>query len=209
MGKILITIGRQFGSGGRFIGKRLAEQMGIAYYDKELIGLASKESGICGEFFEKADESNSGNLLKSMMMGFSMNNTYFQSNDFLSNESLFQIQSDVIRKVAAEGSCVLVGRCADYILREERGCFRIFISADMNDRIRRAVEYNHLSEKEAAEFIRRADKSRASYYNYYTDKVWGAAESYDLCINSSCHGIEGTIAFIRDFVEGKCKSSEK
>ena len=114
--KIIITIGRQYGSGGRYVGKKLAEQLGIAFYDKELINLASKESGICGEFFEKADERNSGSLLKALAMGFSMNNAIFQSNDYLSNESLFQIQSDVIRKVAAEQSCILVGRCADYIL---------------------------------------------------------------------------------------------
>ncbi len=203
MEKVVITIGRQFGSGGRTIGKKLAEQMSIAYYDKELINLASKESGICGEFFEKADERNSGSLLKALAMGFTMNNAIFQSNDYLSNESLFQIQSDVIRKVAAEGSCVLVGRCADYILREEKDCCNVFISASAEDRIRRAMEYNQTDEKEAAEFIRKADKSRASYYNYYTDKVWGAAESYDLCINSSRYGIERTIAFIRAFVEGR------
>lgn len=203
MEKVVITIGRQFGSGGRTIGKKLAEQMGIAYYDKELINLASKESGICGEFFEKADERNSGSLLKALAMGFTMNNAIFQSNDYLSNESLFQVQSDVIRKVAAEGSCVLVGRCADYILREEKDCFNVFISASAEDRIRRTMEYNHTDEKEAAEFIRKADKSRASYYNYYTDKVWGAAESYDLCIDSSRYGIERTITFIRAFVEGR------
>lgn len=199
--KIIVTIGRQFGSGGRTIGKKLAEQLGIAYYDKELINLASKESGICGEFFEKADERNSGSLLKALAMGFTMNNAIFQSNDYLSNESLFQIQSDVIRKVAAEGSCVLVGRCADYILRENKDCFHIFVSASTEDRIRRAMEYNQIDEKEAAEFIRKADKSRASYYNYYTDKIWGAAESYDLCINSSCYGIEKTIDFIKLFME--------
>ncbi len=204
MEKVIVTIGRQLGSGGRTIGKKLAEQMGIAYYDKELINLASKESGICGEFFEKADERNSGSLLKSLAMGFTMNNAVFQSSDYLSNESLFQIQSDVIRKVAAEGSCVLVGRCADYILREEKNCFSVFISANTEDRIRRTMEYNRTDEREAAEFIRKADKSRASYYNYYTDKVWGAAGSYDLCINSSRYGVERTIAFIRAFVEGRC-----
>ena len=117
--KVIITIGRQFGSGGRVIGHKLAERLGIAYYDKELITLASKESGICGEFFEKADEKTSNSLLKAFTMGFSLNSTIFQNNDYLSNESLFQIQSDVIRKVAAEKSCILVGRCADYILRDE------------------------------------------------------------------------------------------
>lgn len=201
MKKVIITIGRQLGSGGRTVGKKLAEQLGIAYYDKELINLASKESGICGEFFEKADEKNSGSLLKALAMGFTMNNAIFQSNDYLSNESLFRIQSDVIRMVAAEGSCVLVGRCADYILREEPDCIDVFISAAWKDRIRRAMEYNHLEEKETEEFLRKADKSRASYYNYYTDKIWGAAESYDLCINSSLYGIDRTVAFIRSFID--------
>ncbi len=197
--RIVVTIGRQFGSGGRIVGKKLAEQLGIPYYDKELINLASKESGICGEFFEKADEKNSGSLLKALAMGFSMNNAIFQSNDYLSNESLFQIQSEVIRKVAAEGSCVLVGRCADYILRDEPDCVHVFISASWQDRVRRAMEYNRVPEKEAEEFLKKADKSRASYYNYYTDKVWGAAGSYDLCVNSSLYGIDRTVDFIRQF----------
>lgn len=200
MKKIIITIGRQFGSGGRIVGKKLAEQLGIAYYDKELINLASKESGICGEFFEKADEKTSGSLLKALAMGFSMNNAIFQSNDYLSNESLFQIQSDVIRKVAAEGSCILVGRCADYILRNDPDCIHVFVSASLEDRIHRTMEYNQLDEKQAGEYIHKADKSRASYYNYYTDKIWGAAESYDLCINSSIYGIDQTVEFIRTFV---------
>ena len=154
--RIVVTIGRQFGSGGRIVGKKLAEQLGIPYYDKELINLASKESGICGEFFEKADEKNSGSLLKALAMGFSMNNAIFQSNDYLSNESLFQIQSEVIRKVAAEGSCVLVGRCADYILRDEPDCVHVFISASWQDRVRRAMEYNRVPEKEAEEFLKKA-----------------------------------------------------
>ena len=196
----IITIGRAFGSGGRLIGKQLAEQLGLAYYDKELINLASKESGICGEFFEKADEKTSGGLLKALAMGFSMNNAVFQCNDYLSNESLFQIQSDVIRKLADQGGCVLVGRCADYILRDRPDCCRIFISASPEDRIARTMEYMKLDEKQAAEYIGKADKSRAAYYNYYTDKVWGAAASYDLCINSSLYGLEKTVEIIRSFV---------
>lgn len=198
--KMILTIGRQFGSGGRVIGKKLAERFGIAYYDKELINLASRESGICGEFFEKADEKNSGSLLKALAMGFTMNNTIFQGNDYLSNESLFQIQSDVIRKVAEKESCILVGRCADYILREHPDCMHIFISGSLADRIRRTVEYLQIPEKEAEEFLKKADKSRASYYNYYTDKIWGAAESYDLCINSSFYGIDKTVDLIEHFI---------
>ena len=171
--KVIITIGRQFGSGGRVIGHKLAERLGIAYYDKELITLASKESGICGEFFEKADE-------------------------------MFQIQSDVIRKVAAEKSCILVGRCADYILRDNKDCLSVFISASLEDRIRRAMEYNDkLKASDAEEFLRKADKSRASYYNYYTDKTWGTADSYDLCINSSYLGIDKTIDYILSFLQAR------
>lgn len=201
--KIIITMGRQFGSGGRQVAQLLAKQLGIAYYDKELMNLASKESGICGEFFEKADEKTSGGLLKALAMGFSMNNAIFQVNDYLSNESLFQIQSDVIRKVAAEKSCILVGRCADYILREEKNCIHVFISASHADRVKRVMEYCNNTEQEAADIIAKTDKSRASYYNYYTDKTWGAAESYDLCINSSVFGIEETTAFIKAFIEKK------
>ena len=198
--KTIITIGRQLGSGGRTIGKKLAERLGIAYYDRELINLASKESGICGEFFEKADEKTSGGLLKAFAMGFSMNSAIFQNNDYLSNESLFQIQSDVIRKVAAEGSCVLVGRCADYILRDESNCLNVFVTARMEDRIKRVLEYNNeLKENEVEEFINKADKSRSAYYNYYTDKVWGAAASYDLCVNSSYYGIKATVDYILTF----------
>lgn len=202
--KVIITIGRQFGSGGRVIGHKLAERLGIAYYDKELITLASKESGICGEFFEKADEKASNSLLKAFTMGFSLNSTIFQNNDYLSNESLFQIQSDVIRKVAAEKSCILVGRCADYILRDNKDCLSVFISASLEDRIRRAMEYNDkLKASDAEEFLRKADKSRASYYNYYTDKTWGAADSYDLCINSSYLGIDKTIDYILSFLQAR------
>lgn len=204
--KTIITIGRQLGSGGRTIGKKLAERLGIAYYDRELINLASKESGICGEFFEKADEKTSGGLLKAFAMGFSMNSAIFQNNDYLSNESLFQIQSDVIRKVATEGSCVLVGRCADYILRDESNCLNVFVTARMEDRIKRVLEYNNeLKENEVEEFINKADKSRSAYYNYYTDKVWGAAASYDLCVNSSYYGIKATVDYILTFLENNTK----
>ena len=198
--KIIITIGRQFGSGGRAIGKKLAEHLGIAYYDKELINLASQESGICGEFFEKADERNSGSLFKALSMGFSMNNQMFQNKTYLSNEHLFQIQSDVIRKVADEGSCILVGRCADYILRDMPNSYHIFVTANLTDRIHRAMEYLKISEKEAEDFLMKADKARASYYNYYTDKTWGVAASYDLCINSSHHGIEKSVKLIEEFI---------
>ena len=201
--KIIITIGRQYGSGGRYVGKKLAEQLGIAFYDKELINLASKESGICGEFFEKADERNSGSLLKALAMGFSMNNAIFQSNDYLSNESLFQIQSDVIRKVAAEQSCILVGRCADYALEAFPNHVSVFIYGDLDTRIHRIAKRHEWNDSKARDAITKTDKQRASYYNYYTSKKWGDISSYDLCVNSSVLGIDGTVDLIKKFVEEK------
>ena len=199
--KIIVTIGREFGSGGRIIGKKLAEALGIAFYDKELIHLASKESGISGEFFEKSDEKKSSNLMKAFALGFSVDSTLYQYDNYLSDESFFQIQADVIRQVADEGSCVIVGRCADYILRENSACINIFVNASEEDRLVAIMKDKEVDEKEAKEIMRKTDKSRASYYNYYTDKTWGASQSYDLCVNSSVHGIDRTVAFILSFVE--------
>lgn len=202
MGKrIIITLGRQFGSGGRSIGKRLSEELGIAFYDKELIKLAAKESGISDSFFEKADEKGGVSSLFGAFAlgGVGLGGTmFFQSNDYLSSESLFKIQSDVIRKLASEHSCVIVGRCADYILRGDPDCIKIFVSASERDRLRRIMKYTGLNKvSDAREQLYKADKSRAEYYNYYTDKVWGASGSYDLCINSSKFGEELTYQIIK------------
>ena len=199
--KFVITIGRQFGSCGKEIGQELAKRFGITFYDKELISLASKESGLCQEFFEKADEKNSGNLLQAFAAGFTFGP--FQYNDFLSNDKLFQIQSDVIRKVAGEHSCVIVGRCADYILREHPRCANIFISASQEDRIARLCRIHGISEEAAAEKMNKADKKRSEYYNYYSYKTWGAAATYHLCIDSSVLGIDETVRFIEEFVVKK------
>lgn len=200
MEKIIITIGRQFGSGGREIGKKSAERFGIAYYDKELLQIAARESGICPELFEKADEKTSGSLLQAFAMGFSMNGAIYQPNDYFTDATLFQLQSDVIRKVAAENSCVIVGRCADYILKDEKNCTHIFIHSSEADRIRRITAQTSVSEKEALEQIKKTDKTRASYYNYYTDKTWGAATSYHLCLDSSATGIDKAVDLIENFV---------
>ena len=129
-----------------------------------------------------------------------MSSHIFQNKAYLSNESLFQIQSDAIRKVAEQGSCILVGRCADYILRDYPNSYHIFVTASLEDRIRRIMEYLNVSAKEAEEALKKADKARSSYYNFYTEKIWGAAESYDLCINSSIHGIDKTIELIEGFI---------
>ena len=194
--RYIITIGRQFGSGGREIGQKLSARLGIAFYDKELIRIASQQSGVKEEFFERVDEQKHFSLFPGILgLRTSLTDDFF-SNYYLSNESLFRIQSDVIRRLAGEGSCIFVGRCADYVLKEERNCLTLFISADMADRIKRIAVRHKLSESKAKDLIERTDKGRSSYYNYFSGKTWGAAESYHLCINSSVTGIDETIRLI-------------
>lgn len=201
--KFVINIGRQLGSGGREIGEMLASQFGISFYDKELIQLASKESGLGKEFFEEVDEKKSHSFLRGLL-GFRtyVSNEVYADN-YLSNETFFKIQSDIIRKLAEEKSCVFVGRCADYILRDHPRCVNVFITADTKDRVERVSGYQQLTAEKAQEVIEKTDKKRSEYYNYFSNKVWGAAESYHLSINSSVLGIDGTVAFIRRFVEQK------
>lgn len=205
MEKIIVTIGRQFGSGGREIGKKLAEKLNISYYDKELLQLAAKESGLCSELFEKADEKTSGGFLQALAMGFSMNGAIYQPNDYFTDATLFQVQSDVIRKLAAEKSCIIVGRCADYILQDEKNCTNVFIHSNMQDRAERVKKSLNLPEKEVLELIRKTDKNRSSYYNYYTDKTWGAASSYHLSIDSSILGTDKTTELIEFFIRQRTK----
>jgi cytidylate kinase len=200
MEKYTITIGRQLGSRGKLVGELLSAKLGIPCYDKELILLASRESGLGKEFFEKADENNSipilGNYF-SLRSGF-MGNAEV---NYLSNETLFKIQSDVIRKLAEKESCIFVGRCADYILRNHKRCLKIFICADMPDRTQRICRNNSISEKEAKTLIEQSDKKRASYYNYFSNKVWGLSTSYDVCINSSVFGIENIVSIVEIYVK--------
>ena len=194
--RYIITIGRQFGSGGREIGQKLSARLGIAFYDKELIRIASQQSGVKEEFFERVDEQKHFSLFPGILgLRTSLTDDFFP-NYYLSNESLFRIQSDVIRRLAGEGSCIFVGSCADYVLKEERNCLTLFISADMADRIKRIAVRHKLSESKAKDLIERTDKGRSSYYNYFSGKTWGAAESYHLCINSSLAGIDETVRLI-------------
>ena len=196
---MIITITREFGSGGREIGKKVADRLGIKFYDKELLQEAAKESGFNKKFFERNDEHKG--FLKVLFSSFApiFGNSDPYANQ-LSDESLFKFQSDAIRKAANEGSCVFVGRTADYVLRDYKNTINIFITANMDQRIQRVCKRFDLDRAAARKFIKGHEDERASYYNYYTGKRWGHAESYDLCINSSLLGIEETERFIARFV---------
>ena len=203
--KFVINIGRQLGSGGREIGEKLATRLGISFYDKELINLASEESGLCREFFEKADERAAQGIVGGLFgarFPFIADGAIPTMN-CLSNDALFKVQSDVIRKLAEEKSCLFVGRCADYILRDHPRCANVFISASREERIARLCRIHSISKNEAEDMMNRADKKRSEYYNYYSYKTWGAAATYHLCIDSSALGIERTIDFIEAFVKQK------
>lgn len=197
--KIIINVGRQLGSGGRVIAKMLADDFGCGFYDRELLNLAAKESGFREELFEQNDEHKG--FFRSLFHTLSphISDTSFYNNN-MSQESLFKFQSDAIRKAADGGSCVFVGRCADYVLRENENVFNIFITADLDYRIRQVMERRGCDEAKARKIISNGDNERASYYNYYTGKKWGASESYHLCINSSLLGLESTEKFIAQII---------
>jgi len=203
MGKIILTIGRQYGSGGREIGQKLASAFGINYYDKELMAEAAKSSGLSREFFEKADEKVASSLAYAYSVGFPYMGLFTPYADVLSNDGLFKFQSEAIRKIADKGSCVMVGRCADYILRDYPKCYSVFIHNTKENRIKRIMDAQHVTEEQAKELMIKTDKSRAAYYNYYTNKAWGVAASYDLSINVAVLGIDATVSFIKNFVEQK------
>lgn len=189
----IITIGRQYGSAGRQIGRVLAEELGIKCYDKELLERAAKESGLCEELFENHDEKPTNSFLYSLVMDtYSFGYSSSGFSDMPMNHKIFLAQFDAIKKLAGEGPCVMVGRCADYALADWNDCFSIFVHADLDWRINRIASKHGKTPKEAKDMITKTDKSRASYYNYYTNKKWGSADSYNLCLDSSKLGIDGT-----------------
>ena len=202
---IIINVGRQLGSGGHDIGRMLALDFAAKYYDRELLNLAAKESGFSEKIFEQNDEK------KGFFRGlFNMGSPHVNSgslykSDF-SQESLFQFQSDAIRKAAKEGSCVFVGRCADYVLRDFPTVVNIFITASMEYRVEQIMNKQHLDEEAARAFIEKRENQRAEYYNYYTGKKWGHAASYDLCIDSSILGLVETEKIIAEFIRKKFKA---
>ncbi len=191
--RTVITIGREFGSGGHEIGMKLAEKLGIKCYDKELLEHAANDSGICKELFEHHDEKPTNSFLYSLVMDtYSFGYSSSGFSDMPMNHKIFLAQFDAIKKLAGEGPCVMVGRCADYALADWNDCFSIFVHADLDWRINRIASKHGKTPKEAKDMITKTDKSRASYYNYYTNKKWGSADSYNLCLDSSKLGIDGT-----------------
>lgn len=200
--RTIYTIGRQFGSGGRHVGKALAERLGIPYYDKELLAMAAKDSGFSEELFHSADEKPASSLLYSLVMGnYPMSSGTLGFNEMPLNDQLFLIQSNTIRKVAKKGSCIIIGRCADYILKGNPDLISIFIHAPLEARVKRAVECYEVPADRAEEVCLKNDKSRANFYNYYSDQKWGMCRTYSLSLDSSLLGIEGCVDEIIRFTE--------
>ena len=199
MKHIIINVGRQVGAGGLEIGRMLAQDFNAKFYDRELLNLAAKESGFSEKFFKQNDEKKGFirglfNVQSPHLTGSSMYGSNF------SQESLFQFQSDAIRKAAAEGSCVFLGRCADYILRDFENVVNIFVTASIDFRVEIISKVKELDADHARKLIEHVESRRAQYYNYYTGKKWGAAESYDFCIDASILGLEETEKIIAAYI---------
>ncbi len=202
--KTIITIGRTFGSGGREIGEKLAEKFGIKCYDKELLSRAAKESGLCEEVLQNHDERPTSSFLYNLVMdtySFGYNNLSYV--DMPVSHKVFIAQFDTIKNIASDGPCVIVGRCADYALQDFDNVLNIFIYSKPEECIKRVMQrFPDIKSPEAArQMILKKDKQRKSYYDYYSSKKWGHTDTYDLSVDSSVLGIEGTVKFISQFVE--------
>lgn len=192
----IITISRQYGSGGRIVGKKLADALGVPFYDNELINLAAEKTGLSKECFKEAENTSTGNLLFSITSLASGMDSY----GLPLSEKIFLVQSQVIKEVAEEGSCVIVGRSANYVLSENPNCINVFLQADLKDRVERAVRHYDLPEKNAEAAVIKTDKRRANYYNYFTGGKWGKAENYDLILNTSRLDLDHVVEVIKAYV---------
>ena len=209
-GNLVITIGRQCGSSGKIIGQKLAEEMGVKCYDKELLALAAKNSGLCEELFETHDEKPTNSFLYSLVMDtYSMGYTTSGYMDMPINHKIFLAQFDTIKQLAEQESCVIVGRCADYALSDYPKVVSVFITASDEDRIASLKKLYNVDDAKAKDIMVKTDKKRASYYNYYSSKKWGDSRSYDMCINSSVLGPEGTADMIIAFAKAKEAQNQK
>lgn len=197
----VITISRQYGSGGREVGARLAKELDIPFYDNELITRAAKESGFAEAAFARAEEKATNSLLYSIAMGMNAyGNQDFGFSSLSLDDKIFLAQSNIIRKVAEEGPCVIVGRCADYVLKDRENVVSVFVYANMTARIQRAVELYGLSTEKAADEVLKYDKRRANYYNYHTSEKWGTIFNYEICLRTDYGGIDHAVKVIKEYV---------
>lgn len=205
MAKTVITVSRQFGSGGAEIAEKLAEKLGIDYLDKDKLRTIAEEGGISREVFERIDQQATNSFLYSLAMSSYSGHAAANVNDVMMSDKLYLMQAEEIRKVAAKTDCVIVGRAADDILGTGIDFTSIFISGDYDWRLKRIMEKMELGESHARSLIKKTDKKRASYYNFYTNKVWGEAKNYDICIDSSVLGIDETTEILYEFIRKKYK----
>ena len=201
MSDLVITIGREFGSGGRQVGERLANILNIAFYDKSLIHLAVSKSGLDPITFEKAEEEATSKFLFNLAIGgYAAAGVFSQVNVPISDQVFFA-QSKAIEELANQGDCVIIGRCANYILRNLPGLVRVFVYGETKDKLRRVVEEYGIAQEKAEATMTKMNKGRANYYEHYTDEKWGSVKSYDLMINTSFTGVDGAVKVIRAMIE--------
>lgn len=201
MKKRIVTISRQCGSGGRYIGEQLAKELGVPCYDEKLMDMVAKESGFALDFVEEKGERITGSLLFNIASSLTYASNVLSGNGMSLQDEIYFIQNRIIKELAEKEPCVIVGRCADYVLREREDCLNVFIHADEKSKLERAVKYYDMPEKDAPMILKKKDKARYNHYKYYTDLDWGMASNYDLCLNSGLLGIDGCVKVIKDVLE--------
>ena len=200
--KYIISIGRQLGSGGREIAQKLSERLNIPVYDKKLLELAAKETGLDATVFENADEKESNPFMRGIFALKGAMSAYpIGLGSCMDGDRLFELQSEVMRHLVEKESCIIIGRCAEYVLRDHPRMHSFFITADIDDRVERIMKHDGVSEAKAREIAEKGDKKRKAYHDYYANSGWGEAATYDLCINSSRLGIDGSVEIIHRFIE--------
>lgn len=198
----VITIGRQLGSNGKIIGKALAEKLGYGFYDKAVIAKLAKDNGLSENIFDTIDNKPTNSLLYSLVMGLqSGRGLYYQYNEVLNGDNVFKLQADMIKEIATKGPAVIVGRCADYILKDNPHLIKLFLYASDEIRIKNLIARDGMSEKEAANAINKADKRRSNFYNFYTNSVWGDVNNYNLCVDTGALSIDACVDLLESFVK--------
>jgi cytidylate kinase len=209
MDSLIITISREFGSGGRQVGSQLAEKLGIAFYDRALIHLASVKSGLTPQLFEQAEEEATNKFLFNLAIGGYVSTGIFSQVNVPICDQVFFAQTKTIEEIAEKESCVIIGRCANYLLRDCPGLVRVFVHGDEKDRLRRAIDEYEIPEDEAKTRLSQVDRARKNYYEHYTNEEWGVLKAYDLAINTSFTGIDGAVKLIGTMVENRPSASIK